>query len=445
MAIDYDTLSSLSDTLKNVYGEGLHNQFDQEPMTYNQFPMCERKYSPKGNGYIFGIRYERAQGTGGRAESAKLPDPLTGKFDQGTISPRYIYGSIRLTGPAIEGAKSDVGAFVDALSDRIDDIYKSIVMDLNRQCHSDGFGLIATLSSSTTFLTASTWTATCSNDAGVMYAREGMICDVYNTAGSAIDTPAYAVARRISIVDLVNKTITFESDSGATYKTNHPNSTIAAYTPANSQTIPASALIVKMGCRDDAHATTDTPTDITGLDGIFDDGTLLASFEGITVASYPKWKANMLGNSSVNRDLSLDLMLQACDLSRFHAGGNRLQMRMGMGQRRKYAGLLMPDVRFQPGVFKGGYETLTFAAGDGTVEIIVDPFTRPNKIYIHPEGAIKKYELSSLEWGNVDQKMMQRAGYDEFDMFLRIYTNLGVEQRNALTCIKDLTEPNIWS
>ena len=120
-------------------------------------------------------------------------------------------------------------------------------------------------------------------------------------------------------------------------------------------------------------------------------------------------------------------------------------MRMGMGQRRKYVGMLLPDVRFQPTKLRGGYEVMTFAAGDGSTEIIVDPMNQPNKIYIHPEGEIKKYEVLPLGWGNIGGKMHQRAGYDEYDMFLRLYTNLGVEQRNTLTLIKDLTEPNIWS
>jgi len=118
---------------------------------------------------------------------------------------------------------------------------------------------------------------------------------------------------------------------------------------------------------------------------------------------------------------------------------------MGLGQRRKYAALLMPDVRFAPTQLRGGYEVLTFSAGDGSVEMIIDPMTQPGKIFCHPEGAIKKYELTPLGWGNPGEKMTQRAGYDEYDMFLRIYTNLGTEQRNALTYIDDLVEPEIWS
>jgi hypothetical protein len=179
-----------------------------------------------------------------------------------------------------------------------------------------------------------------------------------------------------------------------------------------------------------------------GLDGIFDDGTNKAVFEGITVASNPKWAANVLGNSSVNRELSVDLMLQAADLSRKRGGDKVDTILMGLGQRRKYANLFLGDVRFDPEVLKGGYRTLTFAAGDGSIKIIIDHLNQPNRIYFFPMSVIQKYELTPLGWGNLDNSQLhQRSGYDEWDAFLRIYTELGVEQRNSLTLLKDLVEP----
>jgi hypothetical protein len=172
---------------------------------------------------------------------------------------------------------------------------------------------------------------------------------------------------------------------------------------------------------------------------------LLAVFENITVATNPKWAANVMGYSGVGREVSIDLMMNAVDLTRTRSGHSVKKIRMGLGQRRKYANLLMPDVRFAPTVLKGGYETLTFSGGDGSLEIVIDPLTQPGKIYFEPEGVIQKYELVELGWGEVDGlKMRQRAGYDEYDMFLRLYTNLGCEQRNGLTVIKDLVEPSLY-
>lgn len=439
MAIDYHSLTAIQDTLKNVYGTGLQKQFVDERTTYNQFPKSVR--APRGLGYFFGVRYARAQGVGARRESEMLPDPLSGKYDQGKITPKYIYGVLRLTGPAIEAAKGDVAAFVDGLSDAVDDIYQSLINDLNRQSCGDGFGLLATLSAASDALTtsATTWTITCLNDLGMARVVPGMVVDFYQT--TAIDQSS--VASRVSTVDYANKTAEMEPNDG-TYKTNHPIVAARSYTIA-TDTVASGSFMVRMGAREASHATSNTPVEMTGLDGIYDDGTLLSTFENIVVATYPQWKANVLGNSGTNRELTLNLMLQGLDLTRTRSGRRVQTMRMGLGQRRKYANLLLPDVRFAPTSLRGGYEELTFAGGDGSVKIVIDPDLSPNKIFMEPDGAIQKYEMTELGWGNLDQQIHQRAGYDEWDQFLRIYTNLGVEQRNCLTLIKDLTEPGLYS
>ncbi len=444
MDIDYHDLTAIDNTLKFVYGKGITNQFADEKVTYNLFPTSERK--PRGLGYEFSIRYARAQSTGAVGESQKLPVPLVGKFDKGKILPKYIYGSIRLTGPMIEAAKSDVAAFVDGLADSVEDIYQSILVDLNRMAWNDGFGKIGTLSEASDTVDVvenGTWTVTMDNDLGVRYAKPGMLVDFFDNG--TVDKSV--VGSRIATIDPTAKTMEMEPND-LTYRANHPFSTFAAYTENDTTAVSSGATMVKMGSRQSATWTTaNTAYEMMGLEGIYDDDTLLASFENIDTGAYPMWRANVLGNSLINRELSIDLMLQAVDLTRMMAGADQKPtvMRMGLGQRRKYAMLLMPDVRFAPTVLKGGYETLTFAGGDGTVQIVLDPMAQPNKIYFEPGGTIQKYEMFPLGWGNMDSEFKQRAGYDEFDRFLKLYANIGTEQRNNLTLIKDLVEPNLYS
>jgi hypothetical protein len=439
VAIDFHDLTAMQQELKNVYGKGLTNQFADEKTTYNLFPKSDRK--PRGLGYVFGTRWARAQGVGARRESEILPDPLAGKYKQGTISPKFVYGTLRMTGPAIEASKGDMAAFVEGLADSITDIYEAMIVDLNRQACSDGFGLLGTLSAASDSVTTTgttTWTVTMDNDLGVSRLIPGMVVDFFNS--TAIDQSA--IASRISSVDVANKTAEMEVNDG-TYKSNHPIVAAQSYTVA-TDTVASGSFMVRSGAREATHATSNTPVELTGLEGIYDDGTLLATFENITVASFPHWKANILGNSSVNRELSLDLMLQALDVTRTTSGKSVKTLRMGLGQRRKYANLLLPDVRFAPAELVGGFEQLTFAGGDGSVKMVIDPALPPNKIFCEPAGAIKKYEMAQLGWGKLDQQIHQRQGYDEWDQFLRIYTNLGCEQRNHLTLIKDLVEPSLF-
>ncbi|MCK4787654.1 MAG: hypothetical protein KAV87_28120 [Desulfobacteraceae bacterium] len=435
--VDGTILSEIQDLLKFVYGTGLTQQFPLEVITYNQFTTSTRK--PTGLGYKFGMNIANPQGIGARQDGAILPDPLPGKQDNGLIVPAFNYGVLRTSGPAIELGKGDMAAFIDTLSGDVRRIYEGLLHDLNRQSWGDGFGKMATLSAASDSLsTTATWTATCDNQLGTTYLQEGMVIDFYNSAG-AIDQSA--VASRISGINLDTNVVTFEANDG-TYKTNHPIVAARSYTIA-TDTVPAASQIVRYGARDAAFATSDTPIEMIGLEGIYDDGTLLSSFEGITVSSQDKWKANILSNSSVDRELSIDLMLRACDRGRKRSGMATNCIRMGLGQRRKYANLLINDVRFSPQNLKGGYEVLTFSGGDGSVDMVIDPVAQPGKMYFEPNGVIQKYEATSLGWSNLDgAQLSRRQGYDQFDQFLRLYSNLGCENRNSLTKITDLVEPD---
>lgn len=437
--VDGSTVANISELLKETYSPDVINkQFKDFTQTYDRLEKSDRRIA--GKKYNFNITYANPMGGGARGDNQLLPSPLTGKYDQGNIVPTFNYHRLRHTGPAIEAAKGNASAFMEAMGGEVEMALNALAVDLNRQCHSDGFGALATLTAASDSLsTTATWTATCDNDVGLMNLQEGMVIDFYNTAG-AIDQSA--TSSRILSLNPATKVITFEANDG-TYKADHPIVAARSYTIA-TDTVPSGSVIVRQGAREAAFATSDTPIEITGLEGIYDDGTLLASFEGVTISGNPKWTANVLGNSGVNRELTQNLMLQAINRTRIASGRQINKIRMGLGQQRKYFELLAPDVRYVPTKLEGGYETLTFSAGDGKIEIFVDPAQPPNKMYFEPNGVIKKYEQKPLGWIEADQRLHQRADYDAYDQALCIYTNLGVENRNSLSLLKDLTEPALY-
>jgi hypothetical protein len=437
--VDGSTAANISELLKETYsGAVINKQFKDFTQTYERIEKSDRRIA--GKKYNFNITYANPMGGGARGDNQLLPSPLTGKYDQGNIRPTFNYHRLRHTGPAIEASKGDAAAFMEAMGGEVEMALNALAVDLNRQCHSDGFGAMATLSEDSDALsTSATWEATCDNDVGLAQLQEGMVVDFY-TAGGAIDQSA--TSSRILSLNPATKVITFEANDG-TYKADHPIVAARSYTIA-TDAVPSGSIIVRQGARAAVHATTNDPIEITGLDGLYDDGTLLASFEGVTVADFPKWSANVLRNSGVNRELTVTLMLQAIQRTRIASGMRISTIRMGLGQQRKYFDLLAPDVRYVPTEFKGGYEMLTFHAGDGAIEILVDPAQKPNKIYFEPKSIVKKYETKPLGWIDADQRLHQRADFDAYDQALCIYTNLGVENRNCLSLLTDLTEPPLY-
>lgn len=436
--------TTLTNVLKRVYGSQLVDLATKHVMTYNQFQLSNRKAAirPGGAGYYFGLRQSDLENVGARGEGQFIPQPLDYAAAQGVILPKLLYSVIRMSGLLIEAGKGNAEAFVNTLGDATTNAFKSLTVDMNRQCHGDGFGLLGTVDSDTTYTqqTDATFTVGFNNDLGTRYMRKGMVVDFYKSNG-AIDTTAYPICNRIASINPVTRRVTFEANSDA-YGAYHPNSTLRGYTPVDNTTIAAASQMVRYGARDAAFATTDTPYEMIGLLGHYDDGTLLATHEGLLITTYPEFKANILSNSSVNRELSIDLMLAAMDMTLAQSGENATLIRMGLGQRRKYFGLLEGDIRFAPTTLVGGYEKLGFSQNTA-VQIMVDPMTQPNKLFFEPDGIIKKYELTPIGWGGFDpNKMHWRQDYDEATMFLRTYTNLGVENRPALTLLSDLTEPD---
>jgi len=433
-----ETTTTLAYQFKRVYGKKITDLFSNAAVTYNQFSKSERKadIKPAGVGYYFSTRQSDAEGIGGRAEGALLPQPMVGDGVQGLIVPKLNYAVIRMSGLAVEAGKGNTAAFVNAQGDATMNAYKSFLRDLNRQCHGDGFGLLGTSSAIATPSTSATWTVAFDNDRGVRYMRKGMVCDFFQS--TVMDITCSSV--RISSINPNTRVVTFEK-SDTTYRAYNPQSAAQAYTN-DANTVASGSFLVRYGVRAVTHATSNTSYELTGLNAIFDDGTARATFEGVTVASDPEFKANIMDNSSVVREVSEDLMLAAVDMSTARTEATIGLIRMGLGQRRKYFGLLSPDRRYAPGVFKGGYETLGFSQ-NAAIEILVDPVTQPNRMYFEPKSAIKKYELTPIGWGGFDKNMMHwREDYDEATMFLRMYADLGVEDRPSLTLLDDLTEPS---
>jgi hypothetical protein len=422
---------------QRVYGNKITTLYNQEAMTYNMFNKSARKaeYRPGGEGYFFAVRQGSNEALGARVEGAKLPEPLKGDGVQGKILPKAIYGVLRMSGLAMEAGKGTLASFVDAKGDSVMDLYKALVTDLNRQCHGDGYGLLGTLSAVATPSTSGTWTITLDNDRGVRYIRKGMVVDFY--VSNAIVTSA--AAAKVQSINPSTKVVTMET-MATTYQGYHPNG--GTYT-AGATTIASGAEVVRYGAREDAHSTsTDAHRELMGLLGMYDNGALITTFENINTTNDPEFKANILSNSSVNRELSIDLMLSSIDMTAARSSREVNQVRMGIGQRRKYFALLSPDVRYAPLRLMGGYEKLGFSQ-NGAVNIIVDKFTQPNRLFFEPDGVIQKYELTPLGWGGFDpNKMHWRQDYDEMSMYLRSYANLGVEDRTSLTLLTDLTEPS---
>jgi hypothetical protein len=178
--------------------------------------------------------------------------------------------------------------------------------------------------------------------------------------------------------------------------------------------------------------------EITGIKAIVDDGTVAATFEGITRSTYPLWKGNVLDNAGVQRNLTLDLLQQAEDAVVEMAGMRPDWVRMNFGQRRKFFDLVGGDRRFTSTTFDGGFERLSYNG----LTITIDIDHPKNEITLLTKSSIKKYMLRKFGMLDFDGLVLRQvSGYDQWRGYVGMYGNLGSKRPNCNARLTDLVEP----
>jgi len=179
---------------------------------------------------------------------------------------------------------------------------------------------------------------------------------------------------------------------------------------------------------------------------------------GLTRTGNAKWQSNVLSNSSVLRDLTLDLMQQMWDACDIAAGESPGLILTNHAIQRKYGGLLVPDRRFTGGLqtFDGGWRGLEFngvpVMADKDAGLAQTPGTL-NKMYFLDMGSFELFQLEDWNWMDRDGAILCRAMgtlssgtytyaglVDAYEAILTAYQDLGIDQANSSGVLADLAE-----
>ena len=256
-------LSAVTNLLKYVYGDVIVEQANKKRIAWNLFPRGKAQIT--GKGFLFPVRYAFAEGAGSRAESETLPTAVTTQEENALLKPKFVYASLKLTGPVIWTARG-AGAFVNKLSDEIKETFDLMTRELATQVYLDGWGARATTSAQATISAGFRWSGTCDNAVGVRYLGVGMRVDFYES--NVRDT--HSVGAQIADIDWDNKQII-----------------MAAYGANDGETIASGAVIVRENVRNATHnPASDTSRDIQGLLGLVDDGTYVTTYKRLSRTSY---------------------------------------------------------------------------------------------------------------------------------------------------------------
>jgi len=418
-----DQISELSALLKTVFGPGVEQQQNLAAMLYKRFSQSEVRFG--GNAYEFPARMVNTQSVGARPYRVSLPEPIMNTDVTARVRQKFVYGTFDITGPDIEKGKGNVNAFVNTLTDKMRSLTESVMKDLNMQTYLDGSGVRATLSGA--------------GAAGVVpvdqvkYLRVGMQVNVIGNDGVTIrggngDTDSGDVSGTLYF----QKRYTIIAINPTT-----PSVTLGAGSPGVLvATQPTGTASLDFIVRHKAVG-----SELTGLNAIVDDGvfnTAANVLQDIDRTASTLWRAKVLSNSAVQRDLTLQLLQIAMDIPEI-VSGRRINLLVGSyNARDRYLQLLVPQKRFTDLKMDGGFQTLEYNGRD----FLVDVDCQDGNIYLLNRESIQKFGLFDLQFVEQTGGILKHDSLSAGDVFygiIRTICNLGTTQSNANAKIADLT------
>lgn len=408
-AITSGDRTTLLELMKEVYDPMIAEQQNLTAFTWNEFDENDTdEMKLGGKGWVFENNMGGNQeGIGARAERGTLPSAGTQRWKQGTVLPKYHYGTWELTGPMIMSAKKNVEAFANSQTSEMQRLTKDVIKDLNRVVWGSGSGQLGLVKSEEAGATFDVSAADSINF------RLNMVVDVWVGVTAVIrDTATGLTIDAMAVQADGDMRITLSVD----------------------KTLVAGDMVTRTGARVPAGG----DNEILGLKAAIDDGTVMVTYHGVSRTTYPLFKGNVLSNGGTLRNMSLDLHQQAIDACSEMGGEEPDWLRMNQGQRRKFFDLVAPDVRFQPMEFRAGFRRLSYNGIEVTVDI---DHPRTEATYV-TRKEIKKYTMFPLGILDLDgQTMRQVVNQDLWRGHLGLYGNLATKRPNCHARITDLQEP----
>jgi len=199
------------------------------------------------------------------------------------------------------------------------------------------------------------------------------------------------------------------------------------------------------------NALTQTITAPNGLRGIVDDGTLLDTFQGLSRTTYPKLKSNLAGNSGTLRNLTEQILINACHKQRARSGKRVTDAWTSPGQAAKYVEFVAPDRRYNvsgKGIqgMSTGYteESLQHVYPGGQFNLRISYDLVPREIFLVNSGTFFHYVAADMNW--MDEGSLLRlipasstfvSGYLAY---LASIENIGNDMPIGNTVIRDLKD-----
>lgn len=413
----FDYATAATGILKDVYLP------EMQELLNNATPllkMLEKEIVPvEGGTFKFSVHRGRNVASAiARAEDATLPSAGYQSYVQASIPVRQLYSRIRVSGKAIAATRSNKGSFVRAIESEMKGSMTDTKREMNRQLNGDGTGALAY------------WTA----------ADNASPLDLDDNLGNPVNKSFIgAQAETVDVVDASDHTTLLGTSIVLTRGADGATSTAFTYTGSNPSGTADGDYAIKSGAK---------AAEMVGIQAVISDAnplTLSGGLHGLAVASYPDWKAVIMGSDATRQDLTFDLMQQL--LSRIVSESSVDEREIKLWHCHPSMAdtylKLCRDERIFTNTMKldGGWETIAYNGRP----IATDVQCRRNALYAVTPSSMSIMQMQPLDWIDQDGSVFYRISSGDVDAYgatAYVYQELGCKVRNQNGAILGLND--IW-
>jgi len=355
-------------------------------------------------------------GSRGENDTNGLPAPGTLPKEQAIIPLAYHYVRIQFSGIVEAASAKEIGAFISVVTSQTKAAQDSLKLTQNIQCVKSHEGLLSTAAGAET---AGTYTA----------AAPGTI---------DVDTTQWLYpGMRIGGLDSSNSWAALDTGLIVESITSDTNITVSGVISAD------------YASGDKIYIFNNKNKQMYGLDDVFNT-TGSDTYLGVSRTLVKEWQACLLGNSSVDRDLSLNLMQQAVDDPAKKAMGNITAIHCREEVRRAYVDHLIADRRYNyPQTLKldGGFSGLEYTGGNKPIPVVTERHMTPGAMYFLDESTFTLYRMGKgVNWipgpvnGIFHPMLTAATSSDSVMAGLRCYENIACTNPRKSAMLYDLNE-----
>ena len=368
-----------------------------------------------GGRYIETAQYFVLPGAvGSRSPGDYIPVPEGPVIRNSRIYLKKHFGVIQMTGDVMERVQGDMGAYLDYMDTAMPDLLERFNDNFDRQLLGYGNGAraqIELINGTTITLKNSLGVIGWSNPWLMVQDNERLVASV-DLDGDPLRNPGAGQSAKIVDIDPDLNTIEVDAVPGAWANDDYLFGGDASGTSAQNA---------------------GEDREVTGLAGLIDDGSILATFQGLARADYRLWRSHVVdgASGSFSGDLDEVVLVSADNRAAVRGKGKPNIIVTSREQADRYWLSLRGDRQLiNPKAYEGGRSGVSVRLGDRVIPIRVSRKMPTELAYMIQTDTLKRWQLDGGKWddktGSVWNRVTDGTGRkDDFYAVYIWYTQMG--------------------